>query len=117
MVGWKVERREVVPFGLGFRTERDRESQLAKNSFDLLDHERHRMLGAQPLAARWHGEIDVPSRDAGGVELAASLLEGRVELRLDGVDQGPGFAQLSGGQRRQLLEQLRQAPRFSAEQG
>jgi len=59
MIGREVESREVVPFGLGLRTQCDCEAQLAENVLDLVDHQRDRMLRAQPVPPARHCEIDL----------------------------------------------------------
>src|ERR1700741_4926431 len=116
MIGREVERREVVPLRLRLGAERNGEAELAEDVLYLFDDQRDRMLRAKPLSACRHREIDFALRRAGGVELPTTVLEGALELRLDGVDQRARFAQLGRRQRWQLLEQLRQPPRFPAEE-
>src|SRR6266550_7135600 len=116
MIGREVESREVVPLRFRLRPEGDCEAELAENLLDLLDHEGDGVLRAEPLAAARHREIYVPFGRAGCLELPVPILDPRLELRLDGVDQRPAFAQLFGGERRQLLEELRQSTGFSSKQ-
>ena len=87
MAGRKVERGEVIPLGFRFGAQRDRESELAENFRYLLDYQRDGMLGAAPLPARRHREVELPLGHARGFELSASLLESRLEFRFHGVDQ------------------------------
>src|SRR5438105_391771 len=116
VIGRKVERSEIVPLCFRLGPKRDGESQLAKNVLDLLDDERHRMLRAQPLTAPRHSEIDLSMRRACCVQLPPPLLEVRLKLRFDGIDQRACFAQFGRRERWQLLEELRQSSGFSSEE-
>jgi hypothetical protein len=61
----KVEGGEVVPIGLRFGTEGDREAELAEDPVDLLDDESDRVLGALPATARRQRQVARPVGEPG----------------------------------------------------
>jgi hypothetical protein len=87
MIRRKVQRAEVVPLVLGLGPRRDGEAQIAEDRLDFVHHDRDRMPGAPPLAARGHREVERSGRGRGGRELGASIRDGSFELLLYCIEE------------------------------
>lgn len=79
VIGRKVERAEIVPFGLHLGSKRDSESHLAEDVFYIFDNERHRVLCTFPLAPSRHRKVGrrtdgfLPLRSIARVSRASSI--------------------------------------------
>ncbi len=119
MVGREVEREEVVPLRLDLRAQRDRESDLAENVYDLIHHAGDGMLGADPARSGRHGEIDpcllllLPL----GLQGLAPRGERRLEAHLELVDRRAVALALVERKRGHPLERGGELARLAAEHG
>ncbi len=116
VISREVERREVVPLGLGLRPEGDREAKLAEDVGDLVDDERDRVAPTRPHGAGGHRQVLGWLRRSPRRKRHSSLLEQGVDGRLGVVGALARLAAIVWRQGRQQLHELLQATVRSPEE-
>src|SRR2546423_15197474 len=84
MLGWNVERLEVMPLVLDFWSISRREAEPAHDVFQLLDRLRNRVQPSQPKRHAGQSEVELRAGFLRSALRGDPLLGGR-ECRLDGV--------------------------------
>lgn len=113
----RVERGEVVPVGLDVRTFGHGEAHRAEDGGDFLDGLTDRVEATARGFDDRHGDIDTfggkPCIERGGLDLAATVLDGAGQFITKTVKLGATHLALFGVHASELLEQSGQSARLS----
>ncbi len=116
MIGGEIQRAEVVPLRFRFGAGGDRESDLAEDRLDLLEHDRHGVLRAAPHAPRRHGRVERGPRGRRRSERRRARIERRLERLLHTIRRRARLAPLGRRQRAERTHEIREPPALATDE-
>jgi hypothetical protein len=111
-----VERLEVVEVVFDLRAFEDLVAHAGEDVLDFLADAHERMNAPERELAARQGHVDGAGRRPAGAEGGTALLERRLDLGLQLVDEGTGFTTQLRRQRAELLEQTGDRSGLAAEE-